>query len=144
MATPVVRLGGITFGTADVDGDEFWVADIVGWTGVAADVGLVELPVSDGAVVSYARRRARALTVVGTGIAGSDGDVWRVRDKLESVVSAMVTADGTLEVDEPGETVSLTVRAVADPRVRPLGDIAIQFEISLVAPNPAKSVVAGS
>jgi hypothetical protein len=142
MATPEVRLGAITFGTPDSDGDLFVVADIAGWTGIPVEQVTVDKPTADGAVFVYGRQQARALVVSGTGIAGSDGDVWRVRDKLEAAISAMVGSDGTLEVDEPEETVSLTVRAAGEQRVRPLGDIAIQFDISLLAADPAKNVVA--
>lgn len=141
MATPVVRLGGITFGTPDGDGDLFVVGDIAGWTGIPVELVTVDKPTADGAVIVYGRQRARTLIISGTAIAETDGDVWRVRDKLESAVSGMVAANGTLEVDEPGETVSLTVRATAEPRIRGLGDIAIEFDISLLAANPAKSVV---
>lgn len=141
MATPPVRLGTITFGVADVDGDEFHVADIVGWTGVPVELATVEKPISAGAVIAFNRQRARALTVVGTGIAGGDGDVFRVRTKLEAAVAAMVTSDANLEVDEPAGTKRLVVRSAGDPRVRPLGDIAIQFEVSLFAADPAKTSV---
>lgn len=140
MATPVVRLGGITFGTPDEDGDLFIVGDIVGWTSVPVELATVEKPVSNGAVIAYARLRARSLVVSGTAIAEEDGDVWRVRDKLESVAGGMVASDGTLAVDEPGETVTLTVRLSADIQVRPLGSSAIQFEIPLLAANPTKAI----
>jgi hypothetical protein len=137
---PVVRLGTLTFNDGpDVDGDEFIVLDIEGWSENSPELVVVERPVSDGAVIAYGRNRARPLTVSGYGVGDDEDAVWRVRSKLEA--SATVSGNANLEVDEPGGTYRLVVRLAAQPRIRPLGGATVQFDLPLTAVNPAKTLV---
>lgn len=137
-----IRLGTFEFEDVDGDGDAFYVTDIDGWTGTPVDIGAVEKPVSDGAVVAYARRRGKPLTVSGVA-ATPDAAGWaRIRNKLEALCDGLVTATATLEVDEPdGTTRALTVRLADALRVRRLGPAAVEFEIPLLAADPAKTIV---
>lgn len=137
---PVVRLGGLTFNDGpDVDGDEFVVDEIEGWDSPGVDVTLVERPVSDGAVVARARRSSRALSVSGYVIAADTTTVARARNKLASACDGIITADGTLEVDEGGGTYTLTVRMVQALRTRTVAPQVIKFDVSLTAPTPTKT-----
>ena len=134
------RLGSITFkaagAAADGDGDRFTLRDLPGWTGAPVDIISVEKPVSDGAVLVRGRHTARAVSIVGHGIAANADAVWRVRSKLEACVTA--GADSTLYVDEPTGTKTLAVRLSNSLRVRPVGPRTVEFEIPLIAVNPTK------
>ena len=55
----------------------------------------------------------------------------------------IITADGTLEVEEDDATWTLSVRLAQQLRTRSAGDMAITFEADLIAVDPAK-VSAGS
>lgn len=136
-----VRLGSITFKAAgaapDGDGDRFTVRDLPGWTGAPVEMVTVERPISDGAVMVRGRHTARSLSIVGHGIAANADAVWRVRAKLEAVVTP--GADITLYVDEPAGTKTLTVRLSDNLRVRPVGPRTVEFEIPLIAVNPTKA-----
>jgi hypothetical protein len=136
-----VRLGSITFkaagAAADGDGDRFTVRDLPGWTGAPVEIVSVEKPISDGAVMVRGRRTARPVSIVGHGIAANADAVWRVRSKLEAVVSP--GADFTLYVDEPTGTKTLTVRLADALRIRPVGPKTVEFEIPLIAVNPTKA-----
>jgi hypothetical protein len=136
-----VRLGSITFkaatAPADADGDRFTVRDLPGWTGAPVEMVTVEKPISAGAVMVRGRHTARAVSIVGHGIAANADAVWRVRSKLEACVSA--SADSTLYVDEPTGTKTLTVRLSDSLRVRPAGPRTVEFEIPLIAANPTKA-----
>ena len=135
------RLGSITFkaagAAADGDGDRFTLRDLPGWTGAPVDIISVEKPVSDGAVLVRGRHTARAVSIVGHGIAANADAVWRVRSKLEACVTA--GADSTLYVDEPTGTKTLTVRLSNSLRVRVVGPKTVEFEIPLIAVNPTKA-----
>ena len=135
------RLGSITFkaagAAADGDGDRFTLRDLPGWTGAPVEIVSVEKPVSDGAVLVRGRHTARAVSIVGHGIAANTDAVWRVRAKLEACVLA--GADSTLYVDEPTGTKTLTVRLSNSLRVRPVGPRTVEFEIPLIAVNPTKA-----
>jgi hypothetical protein len=136
----VVRLGTLTFNDGpDVDGDEFIVSDIDGWTGIPPELVVVDRPTADGAQIVYGRNQARTLTVSGYGIGDTANDVWRVRSKLEAAVGP--GANANLEVDEPTATYRLVVRLVDRPRIRDLGPQAVEFQFGLLAANPAKTVV---
>jgi hypothetical protein len=136
-----VRLGSITFkaasAAADGDGDRFTVRDLPGWTGAQVEIVSIEKPISDGAVLVRGRHTARALSIVGHGIAFNADAVWRVRNKLEAVVEP--DADYTLYVDEPAGTKTLTVRLADSLRIRPVGPKTVEFEIPLIAVNPTKA-----
>lgn len=136
-----VRLGSITFkaagAAADADGDRFTVRDLPGWTGAEVELVTVEKPISDGAVMVRGRRTARAVSIIGHGIAANADAVWRVRNKLEAV--AQPGADSTLYVDEPTGTKTLTVRLADSLRIRPVGPRTVEFEIPLIAVNPTKA-----
>lgn len=137
-----VRLGTFVFEDVDVDGDAFYVTDLDGWTGTPVDLASVEKPVSDGAVVAYARRRGRAVTISGIGVAATAGGWARLRNKLETLCDGLVATPATLQVDEPGGgTKALTVRLADGLRVRRRGPMAVDFDIPLLAPNPAKTTV---
>lgn len=133
-----ITLGGITFGGApDGDGDRFVVGEIDGWELPGVSLTLVDRPIEAGAVVARARYTAQAITLAGHGISQTPAGVWRVRNKLAAACD-LVTTGGTLTVEEPSGVVSIDVRLADTLRCRRAGPYAVEFEISLVAPDPVK------
>lgn len=141
MAVTEVRLAGLTFNDGpDADGDEFIVSDLEGWDGGGVEVIMVEKPISAGAVLVRARKASRSLTLSGWVIASSGAHLGRARRKLEVAFDGIITADGTLAVDQDDDTWALTVRLSQPLRTRgSAGSTAINFEADLLAVNPAKS-----
>ena len=140
MAVTEVRLAGLTFNSGpDGDGDEFIVSDVDGWDGSGVELVAVEKPLGTGAVLVRARRTARALTVSGWVVAASSAHLGRARRKLEVAIDGIITADGTLEVDQDDDTYALTVRLAQPIRTRSSGSIAITFEVDLLAVDPVKA-----
>jgi len=140
MTVGVVTLGGLTFNAGpDSDGDEFAIGEIVGWDGGAVEQVMVERPLSDGAVVAHGRRTARALSLSGHASGSSIQDGFRARRKFEAAIDSLITADGTLTVDEGDDVYSLTVRLAAQPDTRQAGPYGIEFDIPLIAPDPTKT-----
>ena len=134
-----VSLGSFTFGVTDSDGDRFVLTDIVGWTGAPVELVTVDKPTADGAVVAYGRYRARALSLVGFGIASTATYIWRVRNKLEAAAD-FPDANVTLTVVEPDGTKTLTVRLADAMRVRQTrAPRVVEFEVPLLAPDPNKT-----
>lgn len=141
MAVSEIRLAGLTFNSGpDSDGDEFIVSDVDGWDGPGIELVSVERPLSDGAVIAHGRRTARALVVSGWVIAMA-GHMGRARRKLDAAMDSIVNTDGTIEVDEEDDTYALDVRLAQALRTRQAGPLAITFEASLVAADPAKAIV---
>lgn len=138
MAAFVVTLGSFSFGATDSDGDRFVLQDIVGWTGIPVEVGIVEKPLSAGAVIAYSRYKARPLILKGYGIASTKTQVWRMRAKLEAAAN-LAAADVTLTVPEPAGNKTLSVRLADAMRVRLVSARHVEFEIPLIAANPAKA-----
>ena len=139
---PVVTLAGITFNDGpDGDGDEFVVSDIEGWDSPGVEMIIVEKPLSDGAVIGHGRRASRSLGVAGYIIGETVADVARARRKLATAINGIVTSDGTLVVDEGDATYSLTVRLAAPMRTRQHTAQSVRFDLSLVAADPAKTLV---
>ena len=134
----VVTLGSFSFGATDGDGDRFVLQDIVGWTGIPVEIGVVEKPLSTGAVIAYSRYKARPLILKGFGIASTRAQVWRMRAKLEAA-AALAAVDVTLTVPEPAGNKTLSVRLADTMRVRLVGMRAVEFEIPLLAANPVKA-----
>src|SRR5687767_1639165 len=142
MATGVVTLGGLTFNAGpDSDRDLFAIGEIAGWDSPGVEQVLVERPLSDGAVVAHGRRAARALSLSGHASGSTIEAGFRARRKLAAAIDALITADGTLTVDEGDTTYSLTVRLAAEADTRRAGPFGVEFEIPLIAANPAKAVV---
>lgn len=142
MTVGVVTLGGLTFNAgADSDGDQFAIGEIAGWDSPGVEQVLVERPLSDGAVIAHGRRAARPLSLAGHASGSTIANGFRARRKFEAAIDSLITADGTLTVDEGDTTYSLTVRLAAQPDTRQAGPYGIEFEIPLTAANPAKSVV---
>jgi hypothetical protein len=138
-----LTLAGITFnGGPDGDGDEFIVSDVEGWDGPEIELVVIERPITDGAVVAYARRAARALVLTGSVVAETVADVGRARRKLAAAMDTLVAANGTLTVAETDGTYTLGVRLAQSLRTR-RGTTAqiVTFEISLLAPNPVKTLL---
>lgn len=135
-----VRLAGLTFNSGpDGDGDEFIISDVDGWDGGGAQLVSVERPLSAGAVLVRGRKAARTLTVSGWVIASGAAHLGRARQKLETAFDGIITADGTLAVDQDNGTRTLTVRLATALRTRSAGDIAVTFEADLLAVNPTKT-----
>jgi hypothetical protein len=140
MAVGVVTLAGITFNAGlDSDGDRFVVGEIVGWDGPGVEQISVERPLSDGAVVVRGRRTARALSVRGHASGTTIANGFRARRKFEAAIESLITADGTLTVDDGTSVVSLTVRIAAQPNTPQAGPYGIEFDIPLIAANPVKA-----
>lgn len=142
MAVTEVRLAGLTFNSgADGDGDEFIVSEVDGWDSPGVEVIAVERPVSDGAVIAFGRRASRPLTFSGWVVASGPEHLGRARRKLEVAFNGIVTANGTLAVDQDDDTWELTVRLVQALRTKSVGNMAVTFEAGLLAANPAKTAV---
>lgn len=140
MTVGVVTLGGLTFNAGpDADGDEFSVGEIPGWDGAGVEQISVERPLSDGAVVVHGRRTSRALSLSGHASGSTIQDGFRARRKFEAAIDSLITADGTLTVDEGDAIYSLTVRLAAQPNTRQAGPYGIEFDIPLIAANPVKA-----
>jgi hypothetical protein len=141
LTVGVVTLNGLTFNDGpDSDGDRFVIGEIPGWDGPGVEQISVERPLSDGAVVVRGRRSARALSVSGHASGSTIENGFRARRKLADAVDALVTADGTLTVDEGSATYSLTVRLAGQPNTRQLpGNLGVEFDIPLTAADPTKS-----
>jgi len=142
MTVGVVTLGGLTFNDGpDSDGDQFSIGEISGWDGSGVEQISVERPLSDGAVVAHGRRTSRALALAGHASGSTIQDGFRARRKFEAAIDSLITADGTLTVDEGDDVYSLTVRLAGQPSTRQAGPYGIEFDIPLIAANPAKAVV---
>ena len=142
MPAVVVHLAGITFNNGpDGDGDLFVVSDIDGWDAPGIEQIVVERPISDGGVFAHGRRTSWALTVAGWVVAATSmGDARR---KLADAIDGLVTVDGILSVEEDDGTYELAVRLAQRLRTRQVGEMAITFEVDLIAVTPAKTA-AGS
>lgn len=139
---PVVTLAGITFNDGpDGDGDEFVISDVEGWDSPGVELVIIEKPLSDGAVIAHGRRASRSLSLSGYAIGETIADVARARRKLATAANGIITADGTMVVDEGDATYSLTVRMAAPLRTRQHTAQSVRFDMSLVAVNPAKTLV---
>lgn len=139
MAVSEVRLAGLTFNSGpDGDGDEFFISDVDGWDSTGVELVTIERPLSDGGVVVRSRRASRALTVTGWAVAADANNLGRARSKLEVAFSGIITADGTMAVDQDDGTKTLTVRLAQPLRTRSVGSMAITFEAGLLATNPTK------
>ncbi len=142
MTVGVVTLGGITFNAGpDSDGDRFTVSDVEGWWSAPAELVTVDKPLGAGSVIAYGRTPARALSVIGHASGSTIQNGFRAARKLEAAVAGMVTADGTLTVDEGSAVYQLTVRVAGTMDVRRAGPYAIEFAIDLLAVSPAKTTV---
>lgn len=140
MAITVV-LGSITFGgAADSDGDRFTLRELAGWTTPPVDLVLVDKPAADGAVIAYGRYKARTVVISGHAVAATRDASWRVRSKLATAAN-LVSASGTLTVNEPTAVYTLSVRLAEAIRDRQVGLRVVEFEITLVAANPTKTLV---
>jgi hypothetical protein len=138
-----VRLAGLTFNSGpDADGDEFIISDVEGWDGAGVELISVERPLSDGALVVLGRHTARILVLTGWVVAVAE-NMGRARRKLAAAMATLVGADGTLAVDEEDGTYTLTVRLAQALRTKQAGPVAITFEATLLAADPAKTA-AGS
>jgi autotransporter passenger strand-loop-strand repeat protein len=138
----VVTLAGLTFnGGPDSDGDQFAIGNIVGWDGPGVEQTGMERPLSDGAVIGRGRRTSRALVLEGHASGSTIADGFRARRKLAVALDTIITADGTLTVDEGGTVYGITVRLADQPDTAQAGPYAIEFAISLIAANPAITVV---
>lgn len=138
------QLGSIIFGgPADSDGDRFTLRDLQGWASPPADLILVERPITAGAVAVRGRWKARTIVIVGHGIAPNAAGVWRIRNKLGTEAdTALYDDDVLLTVTEPGPVVyTVGVRLAEGVKDRPAGPRALEFEITLVAPDPTKTLV---
>lgn len=145
MAVTEIRLAGLTFNSGpDSDGDEFIVSDVDGWDSPGVEQILVERPISAGAVLVRGRQASRTLTLSGWVIAADGDHLGRARHKLEVAVTAIITSDGTLAVDQDDGTWALTVRLAQAVRTRSAGDLAVTFEADLVAADPVKTAVVSS
>jgi hypothetical protein len=141
MAVGAVTFGGLTFNSGlDSDGDRFVVGEIDGWWAPTIELVTVERPVSDGAVVAHGRLAARALVVAGHASGTTIQNGLRAARKLETAVSGLVSANGTMTVNEGSATYQLTVRA-SGMRSRRAGPYGVEFEVDLVAATPAKTTV---
>lgn len=140
MAVTEVRLAGLTFNSGpDGDGDEFIVSDVEGWDGGGVELVVVERPLSAGAVLVRGRQGSRTLTISGWVVASDSTHLGRARRKLEVAFDGIITADGTLAVDQDDDTYALTVRLAQALRTRTAGSMAVSFEADLVAVAPAKT-----
>lgn len=137
MTFPVVRLAGLTFNDGpDGDGDEFFVSDLSGWDCPDVQQVLVDRPISAGAVIARSRIGTWTMTMAGWVVAASS--MGAARRKLGTALLTIVSADGTLSVDEDDGTYELTVRLAQRPRTHQESDLAISFEADLIAVTPTK------
>lgn len=140
MAVTEVRLAGLVFNSGpDADGDEFIVSDVDGWDGSGVELVTVEKPLSPGAVIARARKASRPLTFTGWVVASSGAHLGRARRKLEVAFDGIITANGTLAVDQDDDTWALTVRLAQPLTSRSVGSAAITFIADLLAVDPAKT-----
>lgn len=140
MAVTEVRLAGLTFNSgADGDGDEFIISDVEGWDGGGVEMVTVEKPLAAGAVMVRGRKASRTLTVSGWVIASAGAHLGRARQKLETAFDGIITANGTMAVDQDNGTRTLTVRLATALRTRSAGNVAITFEADLIAVSPTKT-----
>jgi hypothetical protein len=137
----VVTFGGLTFNNGpDSDGDRFVIGDIAGWWAPTIELVAVERPVSDGSVVAHGRQAARALVVSGHASGDTIEHGMRAARKLETAVASLIGSDTTMTVDEGSATYELTVRA-SGMRAGRAGPNAVEFEVDLLAADPAKTTV---
>lgn len=142
MPVGVVTLAGLTFNNGpDGDGDRFVIGEIDGWDGPGVEQTGFERPLADGAIVGRGRRTSRAVALYGHASGTTITNGFRARRKLADALDTIITADGTLTVDEGTAIYSLTVRLADQPDTRQAGPFAVEFSISLVAANPAKATV---
>lgn len=140
MAVTEVRLAGLTFNSGpDGDGDEFIISDVEGWDGGGVELVTVERPLSAGAILVRGRKASRTLTVSGWVLAATGANLGRARQKLETAFDGIITANGTMAVDQDNGTRTLTVRLAQQLRTRSAGSMAISFEADLIAVSPAKT-----
>ena len=140
MAVTEVRLAGLTFQSGpDGDGDELIISEVDGWDSAGVELVTVERPLAAGAVVVRARKASRTLTVTGWVLAADGMHLGRARQKLEAAFDGIITADGTMAVDQDNGTKTLTVRLAQALRTKTVGSMAVTFEADLVAAAPAKT-----
>jgi hypothetical protein len=140
VAVTEVRLAGLTFNSGpDGDGDEFIISEVDGWDSSGVELITVERPLTAGAIIVRGRKASRTLTVTGWVLAEDGTTLGRARQKLETAFDGIITANGTMAVDQDNGTRTLTVRLVQALRTKTMGSMAITFEADLIAGNPAKA-----
>jgi hypothetical protein len=141
MTVSEVRLAGLAFNSGpDSDGDEFIISDVEGWDGPGVELISVERPISDGAVLVLGRQTARTIVLTGWVVAVPE-NMGRARRKLATAMATLVGSNGTLAVDEEDGTYALTVRLAQGLRTKQAGPVAVTFEATLLAADPAKAAV---
>lgn len=115
-----------------------------GWEGGPVRTVLEPKTAAAGAILAESQRDARSLVLYGSCSGPSIAAKWEALADLEAVINAMVTADGTLTVEEPRSPVvtkTLTVRYSDRLRVEHTSPISFRFQLPLTAVDPVKTVV---
>lgn len=123
-------------GTADADGNLWWVRQLDGWGPGNAQVKTMKRMASDGSVVTNATYGSRRITLNGVCVIASGSDFWEAQSRLSTACDS-ITADGKIRVYEPGGTRHLLVRLLGQPSVRFTGPRSLDFSLAFVANNPA-------
>lgn len=135
----------LSTGGLDADGCR-WRAPVWpdGWEASPARTAVEPKTGADGVVIATSVREARALVLHGTCAAPNEYIAQKARRTLGQICGAMLDANGTLTIVEPGDTVgsvrtfSLTVRYADRLRVEFVGTKWFRFQLPLLAADPNK------
>lgn len=142
LTTSVATLH-LSTGAADADG-VVWKAPAApdGWEASPMRQTLEPKVGADGSILVESHRDARALVLAGTARAPTPAASWSARRGLAAMAAAMIGADGTLTLTEPGlsglVTQSLTVRYAERLRIEHVSPTFFRFQFPLIAPDPVK------
>lgn len=132
-------VGGISVNTGpDASGVEWWGNVPEGWEGADAQITAEPRTSGDGEVVMLARRTGQALVASAIAIAPTNALMWAARRQVEAAANAMVRANGTLRVVEPGGAKSLTVRYAGRLKIEQVSATTFRLQLPLLAPSPTK------
>ena len=134
-----VRIGGLVFESWPSNYDRCFLITPEGWTGWDDGVEVrrdsAERPVSHGAFDSPGYLGSRVVSITGTILASSTGELAHMVQQLKGVLAD--GGVGRLEVDDDSGTRWCDVRLGAQPRVAvATGGLEAEFQIQFWAPDP--------
>jgi hypothetical protein len=140
-----VDVGTLVFNHSTVSPDgsgTYWYVDVIeGWDSSTVRQTMIQPTGQNYEVLAESLKGQRPLLVKGLVKATSEANFWAAWNAMEAATDSLVTANGDFKVYEGATTRKVVVRRAGQARMRIVGVCAFEFEIPLVSPDPAKTVV---
>lgn len=135
LATPTMDLGGIPLNQLDDLGIQWYVKSLVGWTSPAVRPAIADRSGDQGSYQGQFLHGPRAITILGTFIAPDEDSMRDARERLAGVTNTLADIPFTVNERFPKYA---TVRRAGELRMSPIGKLAVEFQIALIAADPRK------